>query len=88
LTCPFFLSRKLQEARVQRGILRHVFVVVDLSLAMDQKDLKPHYLELTVSYLKQFVLEFFDQNPISQLGFIGTKDGRAQMLTDLSGIFE
>ena len=69
----------------QRGILRHVFIVVDLSRSMADKDFKPSYLELTCLYLKQFCVEFFDQNPISVLGFITTKDGIAQKLSDLSG---
>eukprot|EP00158_Paraphelidium_tribonemae_P003712 Partr_v1_DN26315_c0_g1_i3_m42922 putative transcription factor len=69
----------------QRGILRNVFVVVDMSLAMADKDFKPSYLDLTCSLLRQFVVEFYDQNPISQLAMIITRDGVAQKLSDLSG---
>eukprot|EP00953_Heterococcus_sp_UTEX-ZZ885_P029370 15593-Heterococcus_DN1.PRE.1 len=32
-----------------------------------------------------FVRGFFDQNPLSQLGIIITRDGRAEKITDLSG---
>jgi transcription initiation factor TFIIH subunit 2 len=52
---------------------------------MEEKDFKPNYLEVTVAYLKQFVLEFFDQNPISLLGFVATREGLATTLTELSG---
>ncbi|CAG8459786.1 925_t:CDS:2 [Ambispora gerdemannii] len=70
---------------IQRGILRHMFIVIDLSEVMLEKDLRPSRLELTLSYTEQFIQEYFDQNPISQVGIIVTKDGIAQKLTELSG---
>ncbi|KAJ8652055.1 hypothetical protein O0I10_012329 [Lichtheimia ornata] len=72
-------------AVIQRGIIRHMFLVIDLSEAMNEKDLRPSRVELTVTYAKQFVIEYFDQNPISQLGIIITRDGIAEKLTELSG---
>jgi transcription initiation factor TFIIH subunit 2 len=35
--------------------------------------------------VERFVREYFDQNPISQLGLIGTRGGRADRISDLSG---
>ncbi len=32
------------------------------------------------------MVEFFDQNPISQLGMLVTKNGRAEKLTELNGM--
>jgi transcription initiation factor TFIIH subunit 2 len=52
---------------------------------MNEKDLRPSRVELTLTYAQQFVIEFFDQNPISQLGIITTRDGVAEKLTELSG---
>ncbi|KAL1914932.1 uncharacterized protein VTP21DRAFT_7848 [Calcarisporiella thermophila] len=72
-------------ATLQRGIIRHLFLVLDASEAMAEKDLRPSRLDLTLDYARQFVLEFFDQNPISQLGIIATRDGIAEKLSDLSG---
>ena len=34
---------------------------------------------------KTFIRDFFDQNPLSQLGIVVFKDGIAEKLTDLSG---
>lgn len=62
-----------------------MFLIIDLSEAMMEKDLRPSRLELTLSYAEQFILEYFDQNPISQLGVIVTKGGIAEKLTDLTG---
>ncbi|KAI8145246.1 Ssl1-like-domain-containing protein [Fennellomyces sp. T-0311] len=72
-------------AVIQRGIIRHLFLIVDLSEAMNEKDLRPNRIDLTITYAKQFVIEYFDQNPISQLGIIVTRDGIAEKLTELSG---
>lgn len=35
--------------------------------------------------LQSFVREFFVQNPLSHLGLIAMRNGRADSLTDLSG---
>ncbi|CAH1757234.1 13968_t:CDS:2 [Entrophospora sp. SA101] len=72
-------------ATIRRGIIRHLFLILDLSEAMAEKDLRPSRLELTLSYTEQFILEYFDQNPISQLGIIVTKTGVAEKITSLSG---
>ncbi|KAF7728355.1 hypothetical protein EC973_006296 [Apophysomyces ossiformis] len=72
-------------AIIQRGIIRHLFLILDLSEAMNEKDLRPSRVELTLTYAQQFVIEYFDQNPISQLGIIVTRDGVAEKLTELSG---
>ncbi|MBW0470411.1 hypothetical protein O181_010126 [Austropuccinia psidii MF-1] len=70
---------------IQRGIIRHFCLIIDLSLAMTDRDLRPNRLELTLTYAKEFVTEFFDQNPISQLCILITKDAFAEKLSDLSG---
>lgn len=35
--------------------------------------------------MEKFVEEFFDQNPLSQLGVIAIKNKRAEKITELSG---
>ncbi|PGH23120.1 hypothetical protein AJ80_02748 [Polytolypa hystricis UAMH7299] len=70
---------------LQRGIIRHLILVIDLSFAMAEKDLRPTRYLLSLRYAQEFVLEFFEQNPISQLGIIGMRDGLALKISDLSG---
>lgn len=81
--------RRLQTAfgddAIQRGIIRHIFLLLDLSTAMLDRDLRPSRLDLMLSYSQDFVTEFFDANPISQLGIIGLRDGLAVRVTPLSG---
>ncbi|XP_007486326.1 general transcription factor IIH subunit 2-like protein isoform X2 [Monodelphis domestica] len=66
-------------------MMRHLYVVVDGSRTMEDQDLKPNRLTCTLKLLEYFVEEYFDQNPISQIGIIVTKSKRAEKLTELSG---
>ncbi|KAJ1728904.1 hypothetical protein LPJ61_003790 [Coemansia biformis] len=78
--------RRLRDTEaVQRGIIRHMVVVVDQSESMAVRDLVPSRIHAALNLLETFVGEFVDQNPISQLSLIGTKDGLAEALTELSG---
>jgi len=79
------MNRLRDTNAVQRGIIRHLFLIIDLSNAMNDADLKPTRLDLTISLAESFVQEFFDQNPISQLGIIATRDGLAEKVTELGG---
>ncbi|KAG5918251.1 hypothetical protein E4U42_006935 [Claviceps africana] len=70
---------------LQRGIIRHMILVLDMSFAMTEKDLLPTRYRLTVSYAVAFVKEYFEQNPISQLGIVGMRDGVAVRISELGG---
>ncbi|GAA5973148.1 hypothetical protein JCM11641_006293 [Rhodosporidiobolus odoratus] len=70
---------------IQRGIIRHVYLVLDLSAAMLVRDFKSTWLDLTLQYAQDFVTEFFDQNPIGQMAIMVTRDGLAERITPLSG---
>ncbi|KAF4024310.1 hypothetical protein G4228_016349 [Cervus hanglu yarkandensis] len=73
--------------QVRLGMMRHLYVVVDGSRTMEDQDLKPNRLTCTLKLLEYFVEEYFDQNPISQIGIIVTKSKRAEKLTELSGTY-
>ncbi|KAI1761681.1 TFIIH basal transcription factor complex, subunit SSL1 [Hypoxylon sp. FL1150] len=70
---------------LQRGIIRHLVLVLDMSFAMLEKDMLPSRYELAMAYASQFVREYFEQNPISQLAVIGMRDGVAIRISDMSG---
>ncbi|KAK4050632.1 hypothetical protein OIV83_003358 [Microbotryomycetes sp. JL201] len=72
-------------ASIQRGIIRHVYLVIDLSTAMLEREFKSTWLDLTLQYAKEFITEFFDQNPISQMAVAVTRDGQAERMTPLGG---
>lgn len=70
---------------LQRGIIRHVVLVLDMSFAMLEKDLLPNRFRLMLSYSVDFVREYFEQNPISQMGIIMMRQGLAKRVSDMSG---
>ncbi|XP_055856665.1 general transcription factor IIH subunit 2 [Episyrphus balteatus] len=67
------------------GMMRHLYLVLDCSEAMTMPDLKPTRFLCTLKLLEIFIEEFFDQNPISQMGIITLKAKRAEKITDLTG---
>ncbi|KAK9744789.1 Ssl1-like [Popillia japonica] len=69
------------------GMMRHLYVVLDCSDAMSAQDLKPTRLLCTLKILENFIEEFFDQNPISQMGIIIMHNKRAERICDLGGNF-
>ena len=72
--------------RVVRDMIRYVYVLIDCSRWAKQKDpvLGGTKLEVTMQLLKEFIQEYYDQNPLSHLGFVTLKGGEAEILTNLS----
>lgn len=69
----------------QRGIIRHLLLVLDLSESMLEKDFRPSRFHAVLMYAQQYVREFFEQNPISQLSVLAMHDGLCVRLSELSG---
>ncbi|KAF4313500.1 von Willebrand factor type A [Botryosphaeria dothidea] len=69
----------------QRGIIRHVVLVLDQSEAMLEKDFKPTRYAAVLKYAQEYVREFFEQNPISQLSVMTMYDGLCSRVSELSG---
>jgi transcription initiation factor TFIIH subunit 2 len=70
----------------QRGIIRHMVLILDLSEAMLDKDYRPGN-RFTVSnrYAQEYVAEFFEQNPISQMCVLAMHDGICIRVSEMSG---
>ncbi|CAD6902427.1 unnamed protein product [Tilletia controversa] len=73
------------EAPVQRGIIRHLVLILDLSEAMLEKDMRPNRWDLSLQFSREFVNEYFDQNPIGQLAVLATRDGIAERIIPMGG---
>ncbi|KAL9614389.1 MAG: hypothetical protein Q9167_001119 [Letrouitia subvulpina] len=72
-----------EQAPYQRGFFRHVVLILDLSDAMIEKDLRPSRYILTLKYVSEFITEFFESNPLGQLGIIGMRNGLAIRVSDM-----
>ncbi|ESN96704.1 hypothetical protein HELRODRAFT_185095 [Helobdella robusta] len=70
---------------VKIGMMRHLLIVIDMTMAMLDQDLKPNRLFSTLKLLESFIEEFFDQNPISQVGLLAMKKRRCERIHNLTG---
>ncbi|KAL3518354.1 hypothetical protein ACH5RR_020943 [Cinchona calisaya] len=77
--------RTATTARIQKGLIRYLYIIIDLSRAAGEMDYKPSRMVVVARQVEAFIREFFDQNPLSQIGLVKLKDGVAQCLTDLGG---
>lgn len=78
-------KRLLEKKNLKLGMMRHLYLIIDMSDSMQEPDLKPTRQLCTLKLLESFVSEYFDQNPISQLGIIITKGKRAEKISELAG---
>lgn len=64
-----------------------VVVVTERKLeqAASEMDFRPSRMAVVARHAEAFIREFFDQNPLSQIGLVTIKDGVAHSLTDLGG---
>lgn len=69
---------------VRRGMIRYLYVILDMSKSMRLLDFKPTRKHAVAEQAREFVAEYFDQNPLSHLGLIVTRGHKAEKITDLS----
>lgn len=69
---------------VRRGVIRFCVIVLDMSDPLRNNDYKPTRAELAVDAATSFVNEFLEQNPISQLALVMTRDADAARLAGFS----
>ncbi|KAJ7976585.1 General transcription factor IIH subunit [Quillaja saponaria] len=79
------LSSTPDAARIQKGLIRYLYIVIDLSRAASEMDFRPSRMGMIAKHVEAFIREFFDQNPLSQVGLVTIKDGISHCLTDLGG---
>ena len=70
---------------IRRTIIRHLILVLDLSLSMMDRDMRPTRFDLMLEYARSFIVEWFDQNPLGQIGVIGMRAGLAERIGEMSG---
>mmetsp|Transcript_26852 Transcript_26852/g.45283 ORF Transcript_26852/g.45283 Transcript_26852/m.45283 type:complete len:538 (+) Transcript_26852:61-1674(+) len=70
---------------IRRGLIRYLVIALDCSKSSSEIDFKPCRLEATKACVQRFINDYYDQNPISQIGTIITRDRSAQRISELSG---
>jgi transcription initiation factor TFIIH subunit 2 len=89
LANSLYRTRKKQmlekQTNIRLSMLRHMYIVVDTSICMVEKDLKPSRILCILKLLEKFIFSFFDQNPISQVGVLITRNKTTEKFCDLMG---
>ncbi|PPQ63480.1 hypothetical protein CVT24_005137 [Panaeolus cyanescens] len=70
---------------IRRTIIRHLVLVLDLSASMMDRDMRPTRFDLMLQYAREFVSEWFDQNPLGQIGVVGMRGGLGERIGEMSG---
>ncbi|KAI9351359.1 Ssl1-like-domain-containing protein [Obelidium mucronatum] len=72
---------------VHRGLIRHQYLVIDMSEAMAQPadHLPPTRVECVLGAAAAYVAQFLAVNALSSVGLVATRDGGAERLLELSG---
>ncbi|EIN12052.1 Ssl1-domain-containing protein [Punctularia strigosozonata HHB-11173 SS5] len=70
---------------IRRTIIRHLILVLDLSSSMTDRDMRPTRFGLTLEYAREFITEWFDQNPLGQIGIVGMRAGVGERIGQMSG---
>ena len=78
-------ARPAVPANVRRGIIRHLCVCLDLSIANNKAmDYRPSRMELIYTSVLDFIRGFFDVNPLSQMMIVVTKNKQAMIASPMS----
>ncbi|KAI0081315.1 TFIIH basal transcription factor complex subunit SSL1 [Panus rudis PR-1116 ss-1] len=72
-------------AAIRRTIIRHLVLVLDLSSSMIDRDMRPTRFDLMLQYAREFITEWFDQNPLGQIGVVGMRGGLGERVGEMSG---
>jgi len=85
------LDHAQSSKRILRDMIRYIYIVLDLSEAVYEKDASLGYgpsktrLDVMLQLITEFTNEYYDQNPLSHLGLVICKNGEAQVLSLLTG---
>ncbi|KAF0991507.1 hypothetical protein HZS_5034 [Henneguya salminicola] len=66
------------------SVMRQLILIIDISETIMAYDYHPNRLEVIIKLLENFLNNFFDQNPISQIGIIVTSNSKANIICDLT----
>ncbi|KAF8608732.1 TFIIH basal transcription factor complex, subunit SSL1 [Ceratobasidium sp. AG-I] len=70
---------------IRRAIIRHLVLLIDLSAAMADRDLRPTRFELALDCARAFVGEWCEQNPLGQVGVVGMRAGVGERIVEMTG---
>jgi transcription initiation factor TFIIH subunit 2 len=82
---PIYSRLLAPASAIRRTIIRHLVLVLDLSSSMTDRDMRPTRFDLMLQYAREFITEWFDQNPLGQIGVVGMRAGLGERIGEMSG---
>ncbi|KAJ4456999.1 putative General transcription factor IIH subunit 2 [Paratrimastix pyriformis] len=73
------------ETSVWRGLVRYLVLCIDRSANMEAMDVKPNRHAFVTKMTTTFIKDYFDQNPISRLAIVTTRNALPVCLSPLAG---
>lgn len=74
-----------QGSSIRRAIFRSLVIIIDASISSSEKDFAPDRLAFVFNALKDFIPLFYDENAISKLSLILSRDGLAEVVYNSKG---
>ena len=71
---------------LKKGLIRNFVIIIDASKVGIETDLYPNRLKWLLNRIIKFSKEYFEQNPLCQLGLVLARDGFAERLADLTSM--
>lgn len=47
--------------------------------------MRPTRFDLMLQYAREFIIEWFDQNPLGQIGIVGMRSGLGERIGEMTG---
>lgn len=69
---------------LKKGLVRNLILVLDASKSSNVSDLYPYRLKWGLNKVGAFAKEYFEENPLCQLGLVLTRDGLADRVCNLT----
>ena len=70
---------------IRRTIIRHLVLILDLSASMTDRDMRPSRFELALQCSREFIVEWFDQNPLGQIAVVAMRSGLGERVCEMTG---
>jgi len=72
---------------LKKKLIRNFIIILDASKVGNDCDLYPTRIKWILNRIMKFSKDYFEQNPLCQIGFVITRDGVAEKISDLTSIF-
>ena len=78
------LNELSQLTQQRRAVIRYLVLILDLPWAANKVEFPLSRKDIILRHVATFVNNYFEDNPLSQLGIVGMNNGKAYMISDFT----